>query len=488
MTTLSSALSHALSGLKVTSAQSALVARNISRASEEGYTRKYASLTTELDGSARVGSINRNAEKQLLDVFNTAQSSSQGQKFLLGSLGRLQQTVGDVSDEGSVAAGINDFQNKLKLLESNPTDSGLASTAINAASNLVHQLNTATSVVQGVRAEADSGIKASVVSINTLLARLQDVNTRIVNSPANDEGIVEAFDTRDQILKDLSAEIGIRTVSQPDNGVSVYTDGGVTLFNQVARQVSFIPSIGMGATSIGNAVYADGVGIVGPGAQMPTRQGKLAAFAEMRDVVAPTYQNQLDEIARGLIVAFAEKDTTAVQPDATGLFTFPGAPAVPFAANVVSGLAGTIRINPAFDRSRGGNPMLLRDGGANGPAYVANTTGQSGFQQRITSLISTLDENMTFATETQLSTQVSLKELAASSAGWLEGLRTEASSRSQYLSALSTRAGEALSRATGVNIDDEMSMMLNLERSYQAAAKVITVVDQMFASLLAVVR
>ncbi|NJM28728.1 MAG: hypothetical protein HC855_00065 [Rhizobiales bacterium] len=39
-----------------------------------------------------------------------------------------------------------------------------------------------------------------------------------------------------------------------------------------------------------------------------------------------------------------------------------------------------------------------------------------------------------------------------------------------------------------MNIDDEMAEMLNLERSYQASAKVITIIDQMFASLIASVR
>jgi flagellar hook-associated protein 1 FlgK len=49
---------------------------------------------------------------------------------------------------------------------------------------------------------------------------------------------------------------------------------------------------------------------------------------------------------------------------------------------------------------------------------------------------------------------------------------------------LLVRSTEALSNATGVNIDEEMTIMLELERSYQASAKLIATVDSLFASLL----
>jgi flagellar hook-associated protein 1 FlgK len=39
-----------------------------------------------------------------------------------------------------------------------------------------------------------------------------------------------------------------------------------------------------------------------------------------------------------------------------------------------------------------------------------------------------------------------------------------------------------------VNIDEEMSILLNLEKSYQASARIMTSVDAMFNSLLEAVR
>ena len=41
---------------------------------------------------------------------------------------------------------------------------------------------------------------------------------------------------------------------------------------------------------------------------------------------------------------------------------------------------------------------------------------------------------------------------------------------------------------TGVNIDEEMSAILDLEKSYQASAKIIAAIDSMLNSLMEAIR
>ena len=55
---------------------------------------------------------------------------------------------------------------------------------------------------------------------------------------------------------------------------------------------------------------------------------------------------------------------------------------------------------------------------------------------------------------------------------------------STYQSTLLNTATTALSNATGVNLDNEMSQMLDLENSYSATAKLISTIDTMFSTLL----
>jgi flagellar hook-associated protein 1 FlgK len=50
------------------------------------------------------------------------------------------------------------------------------------------------------------------------------------------------------------------------------------------------------------------------------------------------------------------------------------------------------------------------------------------------------------------------------------------------------RTSEALSNETGVNIDEEMALLLDLEHSYEASARLIRAVDEMLSALLSAVQ
>jgi flagellar hook-associated protein 1 FlgK len=98
-----------------------------------------------------------------------------------------------------------------------------------------------------------------------------------------------------------------------------------------------------------------------------------------------------------------------------------------------------------------------------------------------------LDAQRPFDASAGLGTSGSLTGFATSSVSWLEGARSDAHSSSDYQNTLLQRTSDALSNATGVNLDDEMSLMLDIERSYQSSSKLIGTIDSMFGSLLAAI-
>jgi flagellar hook-associated protein 1 FlgK len=63
-------------------------------------------------------------------------------------------------------------------------------------------------------------------------------------------------------------------------------------------------------------------------------------------------------------------------------------------------------------------------------------------------------------------------------------MRKNTTADADYKNALLQRSSEALSNATGVNLDEEMTLLLELERSYQASTRLITTIDNMLGSLL----
>src|SRR5690606_26589753 len=150
------------------------------------------------------------------------------------------------------------------------------------------------------------------------------------------------------------------------------------------------------AGTTGNAIYVDGVPLIGGSGGNTTASGKLAGLVQLRDTVAPTLQAQLDEVARGLINAFAETGPGGALAPLAGLFTWSGGPGMPATGTISPGLAGDIRINAAMDSAQGGNPFLLRDGGANGAAYIVNTAGNASFTELLIGYGDRVDVSMTF--------------------------------------------------------------------------------------------
>ena len=161
---------------------------------------------------------------------------------------------------------------------------------------------------------------------------------------------------------------------------------------------------------------------------------------------------------------------------------------MPPSATVSVGLAGAISVAASVDPAKGGNPNLLRDGAISGNvAYQYNTAGSGGYSTRLQQLITNMDASQPFDATTQGKPNGSLIDYASSSTSWIENQRKTANDNSQYQSTLLDRSTTALSNVNGVNMDDEMSLMLQVERTYSASSKIISTVDQMMQALLAAV-
>ena len=467
------------------------MSRNITGASDTSiYSLKTANVISTPYGS-EVTSVTQAANQAVFSTLLSATSANATQSALSSGLDTLNQTIGDISSSSSSTASnsnspavlLGNFTNALQSYESSPSDSNLATAAVSAASALAQGLNSAAATVNQVREQADSGIASSVQAINSLLTKFQSVNTQIINGTATGADVTDALDTRDNILNQLAQQIGVTTTTGANGGMSIYTDSGATLFQGgVARSVTFTPTTTYTAATDGNAVYVDGVPITGASATMPINSGALAGLATLRDSTSVTYQAQLDGIAGGLIGAFAESDQAGTGPNLPGLFTTPGATSLPSAT---TGLASEIAVNASADPSQGGNPFLLRDGGISGnPNYTYNTSGDASYSSRLSQLLTNLSATQTFSAAGAIAVSSNLSDYASGSAGWLEAQRSDVSSQSTYQGTLLSTATTALSNSTGVNINDQMSKMLDLENSYAATAKLLSTIDGMFSTLM----
>jgi flagellar hook-associated protein 1 FlgK len=486
---LSTALNIAQSALLATSRQTSVVSQNVSSARDADYSRRTAPAVSLAPG-ARVVQIQRAANEMLFRQNLVAISSREGQNAVYDGMERLGVAVNGADGNMAPTVALTELQKALDTYAATPSNRNLAENAINAAREVVRSLNSGASAVQNFRAEADAEIANGVSELNDLLATFENVNKAVITGTRSGKDVSAALDQRDGLLKKISEFIPISTFTRSDNDMVVMAANGSTLFETIPRQVTFQPNGTYAPGMTGNAILVDGVPLAGGSGGNTSADGKLAGLVQLRDDISNKVQSQLDEVARGLIGAFAESDASPIPtlPDRAGLFTWSGGPAVPAAGTILDGLASTIRINAAMDSTLGGNPELLRDGGANGAAYMANTAGDASFTTVITKYVDRLDQPIAFDVNAGNGVAGSVSAYAANSVGWFEGIRKDSANAAESKQALAIRTQEALSNETGVNVDTELALLLDLENSYEASARIMKAVDDMLAALLAAVR
>ncbi len=496
---LSATLNTAQSALATNAALSTVVSRNIAGVNDPNYSRKTGNVLTDGLGNATVASITRATNTALFAALLSANATSAANTALSTGLDQIEQTVTLTNTATSTSASTTDnspatavgaLATALQSYAADPGNTASGQAVVTAAKSLASNLNTATTAVQSIRTQADASIGSAVSTINTLLSQYQTLNDAVVKGTATGADITDTLDQRGAVLQSLSQQIGITTVNAPNGSLSIYTDSGATLFQTTARTVAFAPTTSYAAGTTGNAVTVDGVAITGPSATMPVKGGAIAGLTQLRDVTTVKYQNQLDQIAQGLISSFGESDQTGgAAPTIPGLFTAPGASAT--ATTTTAGLAGAIVVNANVDPTQGGTLTRLRDGGIGNPndaAYDANTSGAASYAGHLRALSASLAASRSFDASTGGTASGSVANYANSSVDWLESERQTATSASTNSSAVVSATTTSLSNATGVNLDTELSKMLDLEHSYSASAELMSTVKNMFDTLLAAFR
>ncbi|MFB9950185.1 flagellar hook-associated protein FlgK [Rhizobium puerariae] len=484
---LASALSTAQSIFNNSGTQSGVVSKNIANAQNPDYVRRSAMVVTGGNGAV-IGDIARAQNAPLLRQTIESSSIASGQRTLLNGLEEIKNLMGGNDNELSPAKLITAFRNDLDAFSSKANDTGLGIAVISSAQDLVSGLNTAANKLQQIRKDADDQIKQNVSDLNGLLAKLETVNNQVKNATASGADANDALDERDGIVKKISEIVGVTSYTRDNNDLVLYTSDGVTLFEAVARKVTFQPTAAFDASTTGSGVYIDGVALNAGESANTTAKGSIQAFLQIRDTVAPTFQSQLDEVARGLITAFAETGPAGTLTPMTGMFTYKDSSgvqqsAVPAAGTIVPGLASRILVNPVVVPPSG-SPDKVRDGGINGAAYIVNTDGGSSYGDLLDKYNENLEGPMAFDSDTEIADAPNLLSFASDSMGWLEELRSTATSSEETKTALLTRTLEAFSSTTGVSLDEELSLLLDIEQSYKAGTKLMATVDEMMQALL----
>lgn len=477
---LLSAFTSARSSLATVSQQSALVSRNVANAENSASTRKFANQTSSVYGGVSIGSISQSSNQALFTSMTGANASLAAADVTYSALNSIRSVIGDTDSIASPAARLTELEAALSQYAVTPEDTQTARAAVNAASDLANSLNAASDAIQSARIDADRQLVDTANKMNSLLETFEKLNNKIMVGTATGQDVTDEVDQRDQIVTELSGYIGLNVQVRAGNDMTLYTDSGITLFETTARQVEFTPKSAYDASVVGNSFKIDGVSVSGTSSGMPIKSGSVYGLLTFRDETAVTLQGQFDEVAASLVEAFSETDGSGTAW--SGLFSIEGDGSSTDLSTVASkaGFAGRIGVAASV----AADPLLLRDGNISGQGVVYNTDGTSGFSDRLNDLIGNLDSQRSFDGSLGAGTSGTIADYIASSISWLEDKRSAANDDVDYQSTVLSRAQESLSDVTGINLDEEMAHLLDLERSYQATSKLISTIGEMIDSIL----
>ena len=456
---ISSAFNVATSGLRTTALQSDLVARNISNASTEGYTRKSADLVTR-NGAVMVAGVTREVDSLLDRLDRTNRSELSRTRTVAEGLKTYTDLLGQPTDGTSPAAGLNTVYNALITLSGAPNGPAAQQGAVESAKNLARQINDLAVVANELSREVDLNIRYDVSDLNDRLGRIGQINMRLLQSaPGGVEG-AELQDELGRLLDEVSDYMDIQVTSYADGAVNVYTSGGTELVQ--GRRVTTLSY-----ETVTGTIRAGDVDITpGRTGARGFEAGSLAGLIELRDVAVPAIRAELDGFASDLITRFAAADPT-LAANAHGLFTDS---AIGGTGIDSSGLAARLIVNTAVDPVAGGDPARLGTGLGTGATLDPGTT--------------TIINNMLNQIDQRPVGGQSLADRAANMVASQQQMRVSAERAVQSAEISGATISASRQNLQGVNIDDELQVLMVIEQSYAANAKVLTSLQQMLDSLM----
>ncbi len=489
---LGSALNISAQSLANINAGFDLISQNVANASTPGYALEEQQVMDLDAGGQGIGArlaaselASNSALQTQLYSQNATASAAAATNTALAGLQPILGSVGHGNDLGSLLTGL---QTAFSALLNDPASQTQQVAVVNAAQGVTQQINAMSNAYGQAQQTAQDSLVTEVASLNTALAQVGALNNQIVTLQGQNAGVADLENQRNAALTTISGLVDASFIQNPDGSVDVFTTGGAEL-----------PTLGGSPLSIAAATtgpevsYATGTlpGIMMNGADITGAftGGSIGANLALRDQTLPTYQAEIDEFSETLTTRFAGQGLT--------LFSDPQGNVPAQGGNPVQaaylGYASVITVNPAVVETPGDV--------VNGAPANANTGNIAGYTGIIDNVLnyamgadSAADTPQTPPNTVGLGVSGDLSAPFAAPAtlgDFANDITASQSADSATASAAATDAtgvqtslAGSLNGQTGVDVDSQLSLMVQLQNAYGANGKIISSIEDMFNTLL----
>lgn len=518
------------------------VGDNIANVNTESYNRRKVILTStqatgvdslltgsgvEVDRLVRL--VDPFLDKEYRERISDRSAADIRQEYLL----RAEKGLSITNEPGSIGFAMNEFFSSLEDLSNSPADLSLRTQVLQKGEALAQAISDSYNQVSTMQRETDKRIEDLVGEVNTLSTQIAAINLQIASGETNDQENLTLRDQRDQLIRDMSEIVPVQviesgrqvSVSLPDGFALV--NGGNTQTLEFSHSPSFAPvggfPEGLDGNSLGFIVhdfdatageshvdfttklYNEGAGEIGGllrlrGVQATTDTSSFDATGDLVEI-----GSRIEAITRDLLTRFnstyigdADENTTTpavrnansggldgTTPGVFGLFSFTGA-----ADSDGDGVAENSDLN-TIGLSNYSSRIVFNVSDEEKFAAALDldaTDGMTSFapgdSSNLKRLIDLRDDRNDYTVGNFSAQDLTIDDLYANVVGYAGGISSTAQSNYQVFKTREDQVKELRSSVSGVNIDEELTNLINFQRAFQAAARLVRIGDEMMQQII----
>jgi flagellar hook-associated protein 1 len=446
---IGSILNMARAGLNAQQTAIQIASQNISNANTAGYSKQRVELAASLPtlfpyGNVGTGidikTISRARDATLDASYRTDSSGQSYSDTTTGALEQIQSVFGEPSDSG-LAASLDAFWSSWDDLSNNPTSSAARSVVRSAGDNVASTLNRFAKQLDMLDQNMRESMNGDVNRVNAISQQVAKYNQQIVSAESSGHTAPDLRDARDLLLDEMSNLTGGQVVERSNGSVAVYAAGRMLVDGATANPLQMNDGNPPTISYAGSLAPLAGIG------------GTLGAKIDISANRIPGVLAKLDAIATSVV-----QGVNAVHSTGT---VYSGTPPVASSAGDFFDATGlTARSIKLSSTLASANDVAAAGPTATGPgnndvAFALSNLRDSSINSDFQDLVGAV------ATSANQSSD---------DAAVQKTLATNSNTRRQSVS--------------GVSTDEELIDVIQHQHSYQAAARLVTVVDQMTQSLL----
>ncbi|MEZ5359437.1 MAG: flagellar hook-associated protein FlgK [Candidatus Zixiibacteriota bacterium] len=434
------------------------IGHNMANVGTEGYTRQRVRVVTAMPiemANYNVGNgVTAQSIEHVRDLFLTSQYRRENKSlgewtYKEKTLSQIEQFFSEPSDN-SLGDAMDSFWDSWTTLASGDADSSTPrNQIISDATTMINSFHSLDTQLRELLTTTDQDVVLRVNEINEYAKQIANLNRLVASEELGGKNANDLRDQRDLLIDELSNLVDVKTQERANGTTTVYISGLAIVENDDTFE------LGTQAVKSNNNTVTHKIVWRDTKTTVKITGGELKGLLDMRDSTVSGYMTKLDDMAEALV-----EQVNAVHRAGTDLN---GNTGIDF-FDPINRTAGSISLNTQIvndpsmiaaslsgeigDSSNAlaihdlRNSLILDNGGSTVSDYYNTLVGKIGVQT---------NEAITF--KANYETLIQQIEISRES-------------------------------VQGVSLDEEMANLTKMQHAYNAAARVITVMDEALGTLI----